>query len=252
MKEGNKMKLLKIECAAIAAFKNARIGRMDSDTMKNAESYEKMLNSFKRGDIDILIGTQMVSKGFDFSNLSLVAVIAADSLLGMQDFRADERAHQLLQQLRGRCGRRARRGTFVIQTANAEHPVYQNLAENRPDFCTSLLTERKDFNFPPYTRIVEISVRDIFEDRAERMAFALANAIRAQRPAPDSILNDPVTGPYAPAIDRIADQHIRNIRISLKKNRQLSSEKAALKAIINRFEKSMKYDGHIIINVDPS
>ena len=242
----------KIEEEAATLFPDARIARLDSDTAQNRNYEKETIREFSRGEIDILIGTQMVSKGFDFSNLSLVAVIAADSLLGMQDFRADERAHQLLQQLRGRCGRRARRGTFVIQTANAEHPVYQNLAENRPDFCTSLLTERKDFNFPPYTRIVEISVRDIFEDRAERMAFALANAIRAQRPAPDSILNDPVTGPYAPAIDRIADQHIRNIRISLKKNRQLSSEKAALKAIINRFEKSMKYDGHIIINVDPS
>ena len=242
----------KIEEEAATLFPDARIARLDSDTAQNRNYEKETIREFSRGEIDILIGTQMVSKGFDFSNLSLVAVIAADSLLGMQDFRADERAHQLLQQLRGRCGRRARRGAFVIQTANAEHPVYQNLAENRPDFCTSLLTERKDFNFPPYTRIVEISVRDIFEDRAERMAFALANAIRAQRPAPDSILNDPVTGPYAPAIDRIADQHIRNIRISLKKNRQLSSEKAALKAIINRFEKSMKYDGHIIINVDPS
>ena len=242
----------KIEEEAATLFPDARIARLDSDTAQNRNYEKETIREFSRGEIDILIGTQMVSKGFDFSNLSLVAVIAADSLLGMQDFRADERAHQLLQQLRGRCGRRARRGAFVIQTANAEHPVYQNLAENRPDFCTSLLTERKDFNFPPYTRIVEISVRDIFEDRAERMAFALANAIRAQRPAPDSILNDPVTGPYAPAIDRIADQHIRNIRISLKKNRQLSSEKAALKSIINQFEKTMKYDCHITINVDPS
>ena len=254
---GGPMKLLgagtqKIEEEAAALFPQARIARLDSDTAQNRNYEKETIRKFSRGEIDILIGTQMVSKGFDFSNLSLVAVIAADSLLGMQDFRADERAHQLLQQLRGRCGRRARRGTFVIQTTNAEHPVYQNIAEDRPDFGTSLLTERKDFNFPPYTRIVEISVRDRFEDRAERMAFALANAIRAQRPAPDGILNDPVTGPYAPTIDRIADLHIRNIRISLKKNRQLSSEKAALKAIINSFEKSMKYDGHITVNVDPS
>ena len=254
---GGPMKMLgagtqKIEEEAAALFPNARIARLDSDTAQNRNQEKETIRKFSRGEIDILIGTQMVSKGFDFSNLSLVAVIAADSLLGMQDFRADERAHQLLQQLRGRCGRRARRGTFVIQTANAGHPVYQNIAENRPDFGTSLLAERKDFNFPPYTRIVEISVRDRFEDRAERMAFALANEIRAHRPAPDGILNDPVTGPYAPAIDRIADQHIRNIRICLKKNRQLSSEKAALKAIINNFEKSMKYDGHITVNVDPS
>ena len=242
----------KIEEEAATLFPNARIARLDSDTARNRNYEKETIRKFSRGEIDILIGTQMVSKGFDFSNLSLVAVISADSLLGMQDFRADERAHQLLQQLRGRCGRRARRGNFVIQTANAGHPVYQNIADNGHDLSTSLLTERRDFNFPPYTRIVEISVKDRYEDRAERMALALANAIRAQRPAPDGILNDPVTGPYAPAIDRIADQHIRHIRISLKKNRQLSSEKAALKAIINGFEKSMKYDGHITVNVDPS
>ena len=242
----------KIEEEAAALFPNARIARLDSDTAQNRSFEKSTIKDFSEGKIDILIGTQMVSKGFDFSNLSLVAVIAADSLLGMQDFRADERAHQLLQQLRGRSGRRARRGTFVIQTANAEHPVYKSIAEKEEDFGTSLLNERKDFSFPPYTRIIEISVRDIFEDRAERMSHALANAIRSGRPAPDGLLNDPVTGPYAPAVDRIADQHIRNIRISLKKNRQLSSEKAALKAMISRFEKSMKYDGHIIINVDPS
>ena len=242
----------KIEEEAAALFPNARIARLDSDTAQNRDFEKTTIREFSEGRIDILIGTQMVSKGFDFSNLSLVAVIAADSLLGMQDFRADERAHQLLHQLRGRSGRRARRGTFVIQTANPEHPVYQNIANQDKDFGISLLNERKDFNFPPYTRIIEISVRDIFEDRAERMSRALANIIRADSPIPDGLLNDRVTGPYAPAIDKIADQHIRNIRISLKKSRQLSSEKAALKAIINRFEKTMKYDGHIIINVDPS
>ena len=242
----------KIEEEAAALFPNARIARLDSDTAQNRDFEKTTIREFSEGRIDILIGTQMVSKGFDFSNLSLVAVIAADSLLGMQDFRADERAHQLLQQLRGRSGRRARRGTFVIQTANPEHPVYQNIANQDKDFGISLLNERKDFNFPPYTRIIEISVRDIFEDRAERMSRALANIIRADTPIPDGLLNDRVTGPYAPSIDKIADQHIRNIRISLKKSRQLSSEKAALKAIINRFEKTMKYDGHIIINVDPS
>lgn len=242
----------KIEEETAALFPDAVIARLDSDTAQKRGYEKKVINDFCNGDIDILIGTQMISKGFDFGNLSLVAVIAADSLLGMQDFRADERAHQLLEQLRGRCGRRARRGLFMIQTSRPDHPVYQNIASSRHEFGTNLLMERKDFNFPPYTRIVEITVRDRFEDRAERMSSRLASQIRAARPSADGLLNDTVTGPYAPAVDRIADMHIRTIRVSLKKNRQLSYEKAALKDIVSHFEKSEKYDGHIIINVDPS
>ena len=242
----------KIEEETAALFPDAVIARLDSDTAQKRGYEKKVIKDFCNGDIDILIGTQMISKGFDFGNLSLVAVIAADSLLGMQDFRADERAHQLLEQLRGRCGRRARRGLFVIQTSRPDHPVYQNIASSRHEFGTNLLMERKDFNFPPYTRIVEITVRDRFEDRAERMSSRLASQIRAARPSADGLLNDTVTGPYAPVVDRIADMHIRTIRVSLKKNRQLSAEKAALKDIVSHFEKSEKYDGHIIINVDPS
>ncbi len=242
----------KIEEETAALFPDAVIARLDSDTAQKRGYEKKVIKDFCNGDIDILIGTQMISKGFDFGNLSLVAVIAADSLLGMQDFRADERAHQLLEQLRGRCGRRTRRGLFVIQTSRPDHPVYQNIASSKHEFGTNLLMERKDFNFPPYTRIVEITVRDRFEDRAERMSSRLASQIRAARPSADGLLNDTVTGPYAPAVDRIADMHIRTIRVSLKKNRQLSDEKAALKDIVSHFEKSEKYDGHIIINVDPS
>jgi len=241
----------KIEEETAALFPNAAIARLDSDTAQKRGYEKKVIKDFCNGDIDILIGTQMISKGFDFGNLSLVAVIAADSLLGMQDFRADERAHQLLEQLRGRCGRRARRGLFVIQTSRPDHPVYQNIASNRHEFGNDLLMERKDFNFPPYTRIVEITVRDRFEDRAEKMAFRLASQIREARHS-GGFLDDPVTGPYAPAVDTIADMHIRTIRVSLKKNRQLSAEKAALKDIVSRFETSEKYDGHIVINVDPS
>ena len=240
----------KIEEEAATLFPNAVTARLDSDTSQNES--KRIIQEFAEGKIDIIIGTQMITKGFDFSKLTLVAVVAADSLLGTQDFRADERAYQLLEQLRGRSGRRAQKGLFVIQTAQPEHPIYQNLTSEVQDFGTSLLTERKEFNFPPYTRIVEISIRDRFKDRAEKMSHALASSIRLYMPSPEGTLNDPVIGPYAPAVDRIADQHIRNIRLSLKKNRQLSSEKAALKTIICQFEKEMRYDGHITINVDPT
>ena len=244
----------KIEEEAAALFPNARIARLDSDTAQSKTYETQTIRSFSKGEIDILIGTQIVSKGFDFSNLRLVAVIAADSLLGMQDFRADEKASQLLEQFRGRCGRREEKGLFIIQTSQPEHPVYQSFAKNGPlDFSTALLMERKDFNFPPFSRIIEISIRDIYEDRVDRMSNEIGVQLRAaltsgRKSLPDS----PVTGPYVPVVDKVADRYIRTIRVCLKKDRNLSISKAAVRNVIQEFEKKRKYDGHIIINVDPS
>ncbi len=244
----------KIEEEAAALFPNARIARLDSDTAQNKTYETKVIRDFGAGNIDILIGTQMLTKGFDFSNLTLVAAIAADALLGMQDFRADEKALQLLEQFRGRSGRRGGKGLLMIQTSQPEHPVYQRIFNgDASSLNMDLLQERKEFNFPPYSRIIEITVRDIFEDRAERMAAALGNELRkCFGPAGCGILGGPVTGPYAPAVDKVADHHIRTIRVSLKKDRSLSAGKAALKEIVNNFEKARKYEGRIIINVDPS
>ncbi len=243
----------RIEEEAEALFPNARIARLDSDTAQSRTYETKTIRDFSKGNIDILIGTQIVTKGFDFSNLTTVAVIAADALLGLQDFRADEKALQLLEQFRGRCGRRGDKGMFIIQTSQPEHPVYQRLLNNEASSLNmELLNERKEFNFPPYSRIVEITVKDIYEDRAERMAWSLGADIRSRFDRGSGILNSPVTGPYAPAVDKIADHHIRTIRISLRKDRNLAPSKAAIKGIVRNFEKQQKYDGHIIINVDPS
>ena len=200
----------------------------------------------------------MLAKGFDFSNLSLVAVIAADTLLGMQDFRADEKALQLLEQFRGRCGRRESKGLFIIQTSQPEHPVYSelNMAEASGNALQEMLQERHDFNFPPFSRIIEITFRDKYEDRAQRMASRLArslsehfNAVSARRTALEA---SPVTGPYAPVIDKIADEYIRTIRISLKKDQNLRLHKSALRRMIGTFEKTEKYTGHISMDVDPA
>lgn len=231
----------RIEEEAHRLFPEARIARIDSD------SYDaQTIKEFARGEIDIMVGTQMLTKGFDFSKLRLVAVIAADSLLGMQDFRADEKASQLLEQFKGRCGRRGEKGLFVIQTSQPEHPVYQNITlGDNARYNMLLMQERRDFMFPPFARIVELTFRDRFEDRAERMAAGLAGIL-----SENSLLQ--VTGPYAPLVDRQADMHIRTIRISLRKDRNLRSAKTELKVAISRFEKDNRYDGHITINVDPS
>lgn len=244
----------RIEEEAAELFPEARIARLDSDTAQNKKSEAGIICDFGKGEIDILIGTQMVTKGFDFSNLSLVAIVAADSLLGIQDFRADEKALQILEQFKGRCGRRGDKGLFVIQTSQPEHPVYQRILRNEPEaFNNDLFQERKDFGFPPFTRIVEINFKDAYEDRAQRMAERLGTELRKHFNQKDRMATgDPVTGPYSPVVDKVADHHIRIIRISLKKDRSLMKHKEALREIIHRFEKENRYDGHIFLNVDPS
>ncbi len=235
----------KIEEEAQALFPDARIARLDSDSAQNRKFESDTIRGFGEGNIDILIGTQMLTKGFDFGNLSLVAVIAADAFLGIQDFRADEKAVQILEQFRGRCGRRGRQGVLVIQTSQPEHPVYKRFMhrDSNQEMIADFLIERKDFGFPPYTRIVEITLRDTYEDRIQKAASLLASEFRQ---------GFDMTGPYAPAVDRVAGQHIRIIRISMKKDRNLPGLKRQLCDIIRRYEKKHRYEGHITVNVDPA
>ena len=246
----------KIEEEAATLFPETRIARLDSDTAQNRSYETKIITEFAEGSIDILIGTQMLTKGFDFSNLRLTAVIAADTMLGIQDFRADEKAMQLLEQFQGRCGRRGSKGMFVIQTSQPEHPIYQRIAEGAAQtFSDSLLAERKAFGFPPYSRIIEITIRDRSQGRAELMASRLAAALRQTFKAPSAqgmLAASPVTGPYSPVVDKVQEEHIRCIRVSMRKDRTLAANKAVLNETVSKFEKDQKYSGHITLNVDPA
>ena len=246
----------KIEEEAAALFPDARIARLDSDTAQNRSYETKVIKEFAEGSIDILIGTQILTKGFDFSNLRLTAVIAADTMLGVQDFRADEKAMQLLEQFKGRCGRRGGKGMFVIQTSQPEHPIYQRIAEGATQiFNDNLLAERKMFGFPPYSRIIEITIKDRHQNRAELMVARLAATLRQTFKCPPSqglLASSPITGPYSPVVDKVQEEHIRCIRVSMRKDRTLSSNKAVLNETILKFEKDQKYSGHITLNVDPA
>ena len=240
----------KIEEEAKALFPTAEIARLDSDISQNKTKENQIIKDFTEGRIQILIGTQIVTKGFDFSKLTLVAVIAADTLLGMQDFRADEKAVQLLEQFRGRCGRREKKGRLIIQTSQPEHPVYQSIAQNTSStFSDFLLTERKDFGFPPYSRIIEVNIKDIFEDRAERMSTKFAK-VMAETLYSDT--RNTVVGPFSPSVNKVADNHIRTIRICLRKDKNLPVHKKALIDTLKAFEKENRYMGHISVNVDPA
>lgn len=249
----------KIEEETANLFPNARIARLDSDTAQSRKYETDTIRKFSNGEIDILIGTRMVAKGFDFSGLSLVAVLQADSILGQEDYRADERGLQLLEQFRGRCGRRGEKGLFVIQTSQPEHPVYQSM-EGQLDgngTMARFLGERKMFGYPPYSRVIGVIVKDYNQARVDLLSRELAEAIRGalgvRLSFAPGVQNSPdVIGPYSPAIDKISNQNIRQIRVLLPKDRSLVRNKETLAAAVERFEKEKKYSGHIALDVDPA
>lgn len=249
----------KIEEETANIFPNARIARLDSDTAQSRKYETDTIRKFSNGEIDILIGTRMVAKGFDFSGLSLVAVLQADSILGQEDYRADERGLQLLEQFRGRCGRRGEKGLFVIQTSQPDHPVYQNIDGKIDDsgMMARFLGERKMFGYPPYSRVIGVIIKDYNQARADLLSRELAEAIRgalgARLSFAPGVQNSPdVIGPYSPAIDKISNQNIRQIRVLLPKDRSLVRNKETLAAAVERFEKEKKYSGHIALDVDPA
>lgn len=241
----------KIEEEAAALFPAARIARLDSDVAKNPKEEAKVVKEFAEGRTDMLIGTQMVSKGFDFEKLKLVAVMQADSMLAVQDFRADERAVQLLEQVRGRCARRGGKGLFVIQTSKPEHPVYTRFTEDSRGFEENLLSERKDFGYPPFYRLIYINVRDTYADKADRMAAALNAAVQMALGRRMENGSAGVMGPYVPAKEIEDGRHTRTIRVSLARSKDLAAAKAGLRKAVIAFEIQNRYDGHITIDVDP-
>lgn len=249
----------KIEEEASKLFPNARIARLDSDTAQSRKYETDTIRKFSNGEIDILIGTRMVAKGFDFSGLSLVAVLQADSILGQEDYRADERGLQLLEQFRGRCGRRGEKGLFVVQTSQPEHPVYQSIDGKLDENGTMarFLGERKLFGYPPYSRVIGVVIKDYNQARVDLLSRDLGEYLRGALAVKVSfasgVQNGPdVIGPYSPAIDKISNQNIRQIRILLPKDRSLARNKETLAAAVERFEKEKKYSGHIALDVDPA
>lgn len=226
----------KIEEEVKAVFPGARIARLDSDS---SAAEADIIRQFAQGEIDILIGTQVLTKGFDFAGLSLVAVIQADNILGQQDFRADEHAIQILEQFRGRSGRRGKPGLFVIQTREPSHPVFARLGEKR-DNTADMLQERRQFGYPPYTRLIYLTFRDANEKRVDFLSREFSSRLAL-----------PHIGPYTPAVDKVADRYIRQIRVMLPRDKALQANKKRLLDSVNAFEKEKKYFGHLVIDVDP-
>ena len=225
-------------------FPQARVSRLDADVSMSKTAEEKVLKEFAAGQTDILVGTQMVSKGFDFPNLSLVAVINADSLLSLQDFRADERALQLITQLAGRSGRREGAGRLIIQTYQPEHRVFQALKNSEPSYSPESLEERKQFGFPPVVRLVEISVRD------GDAAALKANCERIVSLLKKLGIND-FFGPITPQIDKVRGKRVSMFWIKLPRTQRAQQLKARLAAEIEELRRNIRPVPEIVIDVDP-
>lgn len=196
-------------------FPQSRVLRMDLDTTRSKDAYGQIIREFERGGVDMLVGTQMITKGLDFDNVSLVGIFDADRLIHFPDFRATERSFQMITQVSGRAGRRAgRQGTVLIQTSNPEQPILQKVIQNDyKGLYDEEIQERQDFNYPPFSRLIKLTVRHpdkaISQQAADRLAAELTDALGSSR----------VLGPEQPLVERIRNQFLFDILIKIEREK---------------------------------
>lgn len=236
----------KIEEDIEMLFPDAKIARMDLDTTRSKYAHKQLIDDFESGAIDLLIGTQMVTKGLDFENVSVVGIINVDSVLNFPDFRSFERAYQLITQLKGRAGRKKHRGKIYIQTTQPEHPVIKSIQSNEQEvFYAQQLAERDTFFYPPYFRLIELNIISKNSDELNFIAQELANKLR---PA----FNEKLLGPEFPLIPRIKNSYYKKILIKLDKKISGKWLREFIGQTINDvYAEHKKWKFTIQINVDP-
>ncbi len=226
-------------------FPDHVVGRMDQDTTRGKHGYEKIINRFEEGDIDIMVGTQMLSKGLDFRNVSLVGVMNADNLLNFPDFRAHERSFQLMQQVAGRAGRTKKRGKVLIQTYNPFHQILQQVSIN--DYIgmyEEQIEERYQYKYPPFYKIIKITGKHKDYNKVTDAMDWLGISFR-------NVFKQNVLGPEFPPISRIRNQYHKNIIIKIPQKQSLQKTKEVIKKINTSFKSIKEFSGvRIIINVD--
>jgi len=237
----------KIEDELSLMFPDIVVKRMDLDTTRSKNAYANILNDFDRGAIDILIGTQMVTKGLDFNNVNLVGILDADMLLNRADFRAFERSFQLMTQVAGRSGRREKRGKVIVQTGDPDHWVIQKvIGHDYIGFYDSEIIERENFFYPPYFKIIHITLKHRDENTLNRAASDLATVLRTS-------FKERVLGPEFPVVKRIHNLFLKRITLKIERDANDKKVKERLQKIVDDFysvpvNKSIR----TIINVDPA
>lgn len=231
----------KIEEDLQQLFPDARIARMDMDAIRSKDSHNKMIMLLEQKEIDILVGTQMVVKGLDFENVNLVGIISADSLLSFPDFRVNERAFQLMEQVSGRSGRRDGQGKVIIQASNISHPVLRDVtAHDYTSMYEREIAEREKFGYPPFYRLMKITVRHKKQPTAEQAALILGNWIRPQ-------LGAQLVGPAAPPVSRVRGFYLQEMLIKLPRDtRKIAQVKHMLKEYFSQLQIEKQFRSVVI------
>ncbi len=235
----------KVEDTLAELFPQASIARMDLDTTRSKNSYQQIITDFEQHKTDILVGTQMVTKGLDFDRVSVVGILNADALVSFPDFRAFERAYQLLAQVSGRAGRKDVPGKVVIQSYQPNHPALKYVESN--DFAAmyqSQIAERREYHFPPVARLVKITLKHPDEKVVAAAATALAGPLRQAFPGR-------VLGPEAPLVSRIQNYFLQEFWVKLPKDNHLASYKLRLREILKAFQSAKEHKTvRVVVNVD--
>jgi len=219
-----------IQQELISLFPSAKIGRMDQDTTRGKFGFEKIIDSFKNLEIDILVGTQMLAKGLHFNNVSLVGIMNADNMLYHPDFRAFERSYQMMTQVAGRAGRFEKQGRVIIQTYNINHNTIKQVVDN--DYLAMYeeqIYERQIYRYPPYFKLIKLSLKHRDFDKLKEGSFWLYQVMQQN-------LDMPVLGPEEPPISRIRNEYIRTILVKIPTNKPLQSTKDTIKKMLNSFD----------------
>ncbi|MDX2431538.1 MAG: primosomal protein N', partial [Bacteroides sp.] len=236
----------KIEDEIPLLFEGVRVGRLDTDTARSQKAYERVLGDFACGHLNILIGTQMISKGLDFDNVSLVGVLDADSMLHFPDFRAFERSYQLITQVSGRAGRRKKRGKVIIQTSDPEHPVISQILKG--DYETLFrdqMEERELFGYPPFTRMIKISFKHKIPSILDGATDLVGKELRA-------IFSTRVYGPQYPPVRKIHNIFIKQIILKIEKKASVERAKDLLNTVLKETLSGEVYRSvRISVDVDP-
>ena len=234
-----------IQQELVALFPDSKIGRMDQDTTRGKFGFEKIIDSFKNREVAILVGTQMLAKGLDFDNVSLVGIMNADNMLYHPDFRAFERSFQMMTQVAGRSGRASKRGKVIIQTYNPDHNIILQVVENKYDaMYNEQLHERQIYKYPPFFRLIKLTLKHRDFEKLKEGSMWLYQVLQQSLPMP-------VLGPEEPPIGRIRNEYIRSILIKIPQNISIATTKKALQRVLNSFEAVSQYRSiKVIVNVD--
>jgi primosomal protein N' (replication factor Y) len=226
-------------------FPNYKVARMDLDTTRGKYGYEKIIMAFEQQEVQILVGTQMLTKGLDFRNVKLVGIMNADNMLNFPDFRAHERSFQLIQQVSGRAGRTDVRGKVLIQTFNPYHKILQQVSENSySKMFNEQLQERNDFKYPPFFKLLKITFKHRNYNKVEIASDWFAKALR-------QTFKQHILGPEFPAVSRVRNLYLKNVLVKIPQNQSLPKTKEAIHKIKSSFEAIGEFKSvRLIINVD--